>query len=575
MSNSKTPQFDAKLDEILNTLVPHSRVCGACATEFTLEIGDVEHLKMLRVPPPTLCPSCRNRRRLSYANYSNIYKRKCDAPGHDHIMIAIIPPIMPWVAYDYEAYYGDAWDPFSYGISASASEPFFGEFYKVLKNIPHSGIRRGADSPNSDFSFYGKHMKDCYYVFGGRRSEDIMFGSSIYDSKHAVDAYFLRNVEISYENISTSECYKCFYAYFSSNSIDCEFIYDCRNCQNCFGCTNLRNKNYCWFNEQLSKSEYEKRRASVYLGDRVENKKQKELFWNFVRENPIRAVRVFQSVNVSGNDIKESNNCYDVFQTENSDNVRHAYFAIMNMKDSMDVNYGGHAERLYETQNVATSANVKFSFGVKESNNCEFMMATTNCSNCFGCVGINYASYCIFNTHYEPDVYWQKLDEIKTAMLERGEYGEYFPIGFGPCAYNSSLANIIYPMTESEVKNIGGYWQPDMEVDTSSIQTLSINELPENINDVPDSICSSAIIGELSGKPFRLVPREVAFYKRYHIALPTDTPHQRMLDRYKILNNFRVGHDVCFSCGKDILSAHRTTDGYKPYCASCYQRDFL
>ncbi len=576
MIESKTPQFDALLDKIFEELVPHSRICLECKKEFKIENEDIILLKMFRSPAPTLCPNCRQRRRLSFVNYSNIYKRKCDFPGHNEVMISQTAPIMPWVNYDHETYYSDLWDPFFYGKDIREDISFFQQFMHLEKEVPQPGVHRGANSPNSDFSFYGKDMKNCYYVFGGRRSEDIMYSSSIYDSKYIMDCYFLRKVDIGYNNVSTADCYKCKYAYFSANCIECDFIYDCRNCQNCFGCVNLRNKNYCWFNEQLTKDGYQKRKEGLNLGSRLKNNEYKNKFWDFVKDNPLRAVRIYQSENVSGNDIKRSRNCQDVFQTEDSENVRHASFVIMRMKDSMDTGFSGRAERSYEDQNVsANSFNVKFSFSVKESTDSDFLASCSNCHDCFGCIGLKNASYVIFNKQYEPEEYWKKIDEIKTKMLKNGEYGEFFPMSFSPYAYNSSFANVIYPMTEEEAKNRGLYWQPDIDVDTKNLKTIEAGELPDNIKDVTEEICDLAIVGETSKKPFRITKRELDFYRQNSVPLPTDAPYQRMIDRFKILNNFKIFRDVCFSCGKQIESSYKTSDGYKPYCEQCYQKEVL
>lgn len=573
---SKTPKFDVLIEKILEDLKPHARNCLNCKKGFKIEEGDVSLLKMFRVPAPKLCPDCRQQRRLAAANYSTIYRRKCDVPGHEEILISPVAPVMPWVAYDYSTYYSDLWDARSYAMDADVGRDFFDQYMSLVKVVPLRAVPRGSDSPNSDFSFYGKHMKDCYYVFGGRRSENIMFGSSIYDSKSAVDCYFIRNDENVYDNVTTSDCFKCAHAYFSSNCIDCDFIYDCRNCQNCFGCVNLRNKNYCWFNEQLTKEEYKKRRAGTDLGSRSAFAEFKNKFWEFLKTNPVRATRIFQSENCSGNDIKQSKDCQHCFQTEDSENVRYASFAIMNMKDSMDIGHGGHAERLYECQNVGnSSSNVKFSFATKESSDSEFLMTCTNCQNCFGCVGLKNASYMIFNKQYKPEEYFKKVDEIKSKMLEEGSYGEYFPVSFSACSYDGSFANFIYPLTESEAKERGMYWQPEIEADTKDMKRINAEDLPDNITDASEELCNLAVVGEVSKKPFKLTPREIDYYKQNKIALPGDTPHSRIVERYRILNNFQVSEELCDSCGKMIESAYRKAEGYRPYCSECYKKEIL
>ncbi len=577
MSESKTPQFDARLDDILNNLFPHSRVCSDCQKEFQIEEGDITFYKMFRVPPPKLCPACRERQRISFSNYSNIYKRACSAPGHTDLMISPVAPAMPWITYDHETYYGDTWNPLSYGKEIEAGRSFLDQLLDLLKIVPQPGVRRGANSPNSDFCFYGKDMKDCYYVFGGRRSEDVMYSASIYDSRCVADSYFVKKVDMVYNGIRVTDSYNIKHAYFSSSCVDCNFIFDCRNCQNCFGCVNLRNKNYCWFNEQLSKNEYEKRVAGVDLGSRKVAEESRQKFWEMVKANPIRATRIYQSQNVSGDDIIKSNNCQKCFQVEDGDNLRYASFCVMNLKDSMDVSHsGGKSEKIYFCQNTGThSSNIKFSHSVKESLDCEYVMTCLNCRNCFGCIGLRNASYVIFNKQYNQSEYWPRVDEIKSEMLRQGNYGEFFPMSFSPVAYNSSFANIVYPMKEEEARSRGLFWQPDLDTDIKNLKGVFASDLPDNIRDVTDKICDMAVIGEVSKKPFRLTGREVEFYKRYGIALPADTPYQRMIERFRILNNFKTSPEKCLSCTLPIDSVYKVSDGYRPYCEKCFQAEVL
>ncbi len=577
---SKTPQFDAALDKILDILVPHARTCTEkgiskyCEGSFDVTAEDIEFYKMLRVPPPACCPTCRRQKRLAFANYSNIYRRACNVPDHTDTMISLTAPVMPWVTYDYDTYYSDAWDPRSFGREYDPRMPFLDAYRDFLATVPQPGVRRGPGCVNSDFAFYGRGMKDCYYVFGSWTSEDVMYSASIFTSRHVVDSYYTRNGDQLYNNTTTSDCYKCAYASFSSECVECDFIYDCRNCQNCFGCVNLRSKNYCWFNEQLTKEEYKKRRAEVDLGSRSVLREWKEKFETFIKENPVRATRIYQSQNVSGNDIKESKNCTFVFQVERSENVRYGQF-FLDVKDSMDVAYSGFAERLYYTQNVGmNSSNVKFSFACKETRDSEFLMTCDNCTNCFGCIGLKNVSYAIGNVVYEPEEYFQRVDAIKTAMLARGEYGEFFPLSFAPYAYNSSFAHIIYPMEESEAISRRLFWQPEIEV-APAAAGVPAAALPENSSDATDELCTLAVLGEKSGKPFRLIPREIAFYKQHHIVFPSDTPYQRIIDRFKIMSNFRIHKDACFKCGTEIWSAYKTSDGYKPYCESCYLSEII
>src|SRR6185369_15717386 len=118
---TKTPQFDALLDKVLEELVPHVRVCKwkgehkHCEGEFEITDEDIKFLKMLRVPPPNFCPPCRRIRRMTFMGLSQLFKIPCDAPGHTEQMISILPPECPFPVYDYKYFISDEFDPFIFG----------------------------------------------------------------------------------------------------------------------------------------------------------------------------------------------------------------------------------------------------------------------------------------------------------------------------------------------------------------------------------------------------------------------------------------------------------------------------
>ena len=81
MNESKTPQFDKLLDEILHKIVPQERECiqkdisKYCEKKFKIFEEDIKFYKLLRVPPPLCCPTCRRQRRNAFTNRIYLYKR--------------------------------------------------------------------------------------------------------------------------------------------------------------------------------------------------------------------------------------------------------------------------------------------------------------------------------------------------------------------------------------------------------------------------------------------------------------------------------------------------------------------
>jgi len=73
-----------------------------------LENGKVKYL----ILSPTLCPDCRQQRRLAFRNERNLYKRKCSATGED--IISIYSPDKPYRVYNQEFWWSDKWNPLDY-----------------------------------------------------------------------------------------------------------------------------------------------------------------------------------------------------------------------------------------------------------------------------------------------------------------------------------------------------------------------------------------------------------------------------------------------------------------------------
>lgn len=565
-------RFDASLDAILDKTSIGKRTCSECSSLFNFEQPDLDLCRKLRVPPPLLCPSCKRQRRLAFLNYTSLYKRKCDVPGHVEDIISAIPPLSPVKAFDYSYWNSYAWEPFSYGEEYVGGS-FKKQFLDFLARVPHAALTRHAGSVDSDYTLYGFNFKNCYFTFGGAKSENVHYSNWPMQCKDSLDLLIASDVELSSNSVFLSDSYRCNFCYFSAACINSDFLYLCKNVQNSFGCVNLENKQYCFFNEQLTKEEYEARRKEVDLGDREVLKVWTEKFWEFVKSQPTSALAIKNSENCSGNFIKNCKDCVGVFRALDSENVRYADFAI-NMRDSMHTSVSANGEELYETASVAAhSSRVKFSYQTRTCIDSEFLVNCRNVSNCFACVGLENKQFCILNVQYTEEEYYKKVDEIKTAMLEAGEYGEFFSLSASPYAYNGSLAQIAFPLTQKEAESRGLVWQPDAVQDTGTLEVLDVKNVPVHIKDVTDDILSKAIRGE-SGKVFRLIRSELEFYRSQNLAIPTEHPYEGMIERFGYLNNLRISEVTCASCGVKTLSRHPAEKGFTIYCEDCYKRDY-
>jgi len=576
-----TSQFDKELSAILANVGPHEQECRwvskspHCEKHFTIAEEDINFYHKLRVPPPTLCPTCRKMRRLGFNGVFRFHKAKCAAPGHNESIISIVSPGKPFAIYDWDYYRTYEWEPLRYGVEPDIDQPLFDILWDMRTNVPQPALVRDASNIESDYTFLGRNLKRGYFVSSGWNSERIYYTVTISGSRDCSDCYNVQNATDCYECVYSRTLNDCDFMYFSNDCVSCRFMHDCRNCHDCLGCVNMRHQKHCFFNEQLTETEYKKRIAEIDFGDRNEVRKLQKRFWKLVKSLPVRAIRNDRAQNSTGNYIIESRNCHEAYVAEKCENIRFADKTIGN-RDSMDYSVSGGSELLYEINGVGSkSSNVKFSFGAKFVIDSEFVINCKNIDHCFGCIGLENQSYCIFNRKYSPQEYEKRVDEIKTAMLARGEYGEFFPFKFSPYAYQDSMSNVVYPLGREEIEMLDGDWYNAADEDTAytGSNALEGNRIPANIKEVGDDILEKVLVCEVTGRPFKIIPEELEFYRRKGLPIPTVHPNERIRQRYVLADAHRLHDETCDQCGSAIKSMYRKRSGFRPYCEQCYQAE--
>ena len=104
-----------------NEILIETKICRHCSISFPITDKDLEFYgkvsptfggKKYLIPTPTLCPDCRQQRRLSFRNERKLYNRKCDATGKD--MVSMHSPDKKNTVYNYDYWWSDSWNPLSY-----------------------------------------------------------------------------------------------------------------------------------------------------------------------------------------------------------------------------------------------------------------------------------------------------------------------------------------------------------------------------------------------------------------------------------------------------------------------------
>ncbi len=589
-----------------------TKVCANCGTKFEVSSQASAFQAKIGVPSPTFCRDCRVARRMAFRNERVLYKKKCDAPGHDEMIVSVFATESKQRTYDHAAWWGDAWDPLDYGRDIDFTKPFLQQIRELWPEVPDVSVLN-INPVNSDYCNITEGNKNCYLVYGGDFNENTSYSTYIFRSKESLDTYWIQNSEFNYETIDCTEGSKLLWSRYCEGCYNSAFLFNCRHCHDCFGCANLVNKSYCFFNEQLTKEEYEKRIKEFDLSSHEGVERARARFAEHSLKYPRRFARMIKAVNSTGDNIENCRNCercFDVFQ--GAENCSDVFLVYSNVKDSIDADHCGQASELaYESSAVYPGSRVLFSRFIFNANNIQYSYNCHNSNDLFGCIGIRNKQYCILNRQYSKEEYEGLVPKIIRHMKEmpyidsRGikyGYGEFFPVEFSPFAYNETIAQEMYPISQGQAEQYGLPWRAPEE--KGYAPTKHANELPDRIADVDDSILKEIIECSHGGncndqctRAFRIIPSELAFYRHLGIPLPRLCPMCRHFERVRRRNPYRLWHRKCQCAGaatergdyKNLgMHAHgqahcanefeTSYDPKRPeavYCEECYQQEVM
>lgn len=156
-------------------------------------------------------------------------------------------------------------------------------------------------------------------------------------------------------------------------------------------------------------------------------------------------------------------------------------------------------------------------------------------------------------------------------MMKTGEWGEFFPASISPFGYNETVASEYFPLTKQEVVEGSIFNWSDYEAPFPRVEKIiKASMLPDDISKIPDDILNWAIECEATGKPFRIIPQELEFYRKHHISIPHRHPDQRHLDRMSLRNPRKLFERQCDCCQKDIITTYSPVRSETVYCEECY-----
>ena len=581
-------------------MTSQKKSCRNCKAEFTIEPEDFAFYQKIKVPAPTWCPQCRLQRRLIFQNERALYSRPCDLCSKKIISVYHADAAFP--VYCGTCWFSDKWDPLSFGKEFDFSRPFFEQFSELTRLVPRIALNTEVPkNVNSPYVNLAGPMKNSHLVFYASNVEDSLYCTNIFFSKDCVDCTKIDQTEISYELVNCCQCYGSRWSTDCSASFNLLFCRNCVNCADCFGCVNLRHKKNCWFNEQLTPSEYKKRLSEFNSSSRKEVENVRQRARDFWLSHPTQFIHGHENENVSGDYIDNSKNVHHSFQVLGAENVKFGYWLNMaGAKDCYDYsNWGENSDLVYECNNSGQNThNAKFSLGSWVGANWEYCDTVNQCHDCFGCILLRGKSNCILNKQYTPQAYATLRANIVEHMHRTEEYGQFFPPTLSPFAYNESSAQQFFPLTKQQAVERGYKWrEPEGK---SHMITLRASKIPDDTAAVHDSILKEVIECKHKGRcaeqctqAFTVIPKELAFYRKHNLPLPVLCPNCRHYARmqditpmrlhprqcmcdYKVYKNeTKHKHHESGRCPNEFETSYAPDRPEIVYCEKCYQAEVV
>jgi hypothetical protein len=555
-----------------------TKICQNCKKDFTIESEDFDFYEKIKVPAPTFCPDCRYQRRLTNRNEWIFYTRECGLCKKK--MVTIHNPDYQGKVYCQHCWNSDEWNPLDYGADFDFSRPFFDQFNELRLRTPRIAMANRT-SVNSEYTNQSEDNKNCYLCVSTGNSENCLYSYWSQYSRDCIDVYAAEKCERGYELVNCTKCSRSAYLENCADCMDSYFLKDCRGCVSCFGSYGLRNKSYCWFNEQLTSEEYKRRlRRFIFTRELIAEARSK--LYEIELKYPHKYYNGRSVSKSTGDYLEEVKNAKNSFNCRHDENIKHSQDMWFS-KDSHD-GTEVYCELSYETEGcIATrSACIAKTWYTVDS---YYSDLCYHGNNLFGCLSLRKKDYCILNKQYTKEEYNELFLRIVEHMKKTGEWGEFFPASISSFSYNETVAQDYFPLTKSEALRLGYRWYEREDREYKS--DMQADELPQTIGEVDDSILEKTILckTQLSEadknkyynctKAFKITKAELDFYRSMGLPLPERCFHDRRQDRLALRNSRKLWHRKCMNpgCTNEFETSYSSDRPEIIYCESCYNNE--
>lgn len=152
------------------------------------------------------------------------------------------------------------------------------EYKEFLLQFPHKYANiNNCTNCTGEYLVNSKNSKHCYITVRVENSKYFERGDTIKDSYDCLSG---GEQELCYDSINPDNSYKALFTTYCHKDTNVLYSDSCQSSENLFGCVGLKKAQYCIFNKQYTKEEYE-----MYVGKIIEHMKKTGEWGEFFPSN--------------------------------------------------------------------------------------------------------------------------------------------------------------------------------------------------------------------------------------------------------------------------------------------------
>ena len=162
-------------------------------------------------------------------------------------------------------------------------------------------------------------------------------------------------------------------------------------------------------------------------------------------------------------------------------------------------------------------------------------------------------------------------------MLERGEYGLFFPGSFSPSGFSFSVGQLYLGFSQKELHTFGALMLDPkrsflLAPKREDQQPVSVCDLPDRPCDIPPDFAGMIPIYDAIGdRSFSLLPAELTMRLHYGWSLPNRHFLSRLTDLVHHANSPVEEKILCTSCQQSIVTFKNSLfSERRVFCQPCY-----